>query len=216
MIYRSNSFWNRSLRCSLLSERNFSCRIKGVFFIESPFSVHLIVRCVTSVYFQSAKFRTFQIFHAKYCKTFKISLKRFCRNGTITLLFYTVHQCTMQSFYKFCRYLRKEIRYGNFWRVKECCFVLKYHSSKIHVLLFFMKARLSNVWQSAPVAGIINLFARMSRPPYVFVEVSVADRQPVQPVKATERQFTIRQNRYLRTAGIPVHIIQMFFDIQTF
>ena len=60
MIYRSNSFWKSSLRCSLLSERNFSCRIKGVFSIESPFSVHLIVICVTSVYFQSAKFRTFQ------------------------------------------------------------------------------------------------------------------------------------------------------------
>ena len=60
MIYRSNSFWKSSLRCSLLSERNFSCRIKGVFFIESPFSVHLVVICVTSVYFQSAKFRTFQ------------------------------------------------------------------------------------------------------------------------------------------------------------
>ena len=88
MIYRSNSFWKSSLRCSLLSERNFSCRIKGVFFIESPFSVHLVVICVTSVYFQSAKFRTFQIFHAKYCKTFKISLKHFCCNGTIILLFY--------------------------------------------------------------------------------------------------------------------------------
>ena len=59
-IYRSNSFWKCSLRCSLLSEQNFSCRIKGVFSIESPFSVHLIVICVTSVYFQSAKFRTFQ------------------------------------------------------------------------------------------------------------------------------------------------------------
>ena len=88
MIYRSNSFWKSSLRCSLLSERNFSCRIKGVFFIESPFSVHLVVRCVTSVYFQSAKFRTFQIFHAKHCKTFKISLKRFCYNDTIILSFY--------------------------------------------------------------------------------------------------------------------------------
>ena len=88
MIYRSNSFWKSSLRCSLLSERNFSCRIKGVFFIESPFSVHLVVICVTSVYFQSAKFRTFQIFHAKYFKTFKINLKRFCRNGTIILSFY--------------------------------------------------------------------------------------------------------------------------------
>ena len=88
MIYRSNSFWKSSLRCSLLSERNFSCRIKGVFSIESPFSVHLIVRCVTSVYFQSAKFRTFQIFHAKYCKTFKISLKHFCYNDTIILSFY--------------------------------------------------------------------------------------------------------------------------------
>ena len=88
MIYRSNSFWKSSLRCSLLSERNFSCRIKGVFFIESPFSVHLVVICVTSVYFQSAKFRTFQIFHAKYCKTFKISLKHFCCNGTIILSFY--------------------------------------------------------------------------------------------------------------------------------
>ena len=88
MIYRSNSFWKSSLRCSLLSERNFSCRIKGVFFIESPFSVHLVVICVTSVYFQSAKFRTFQIFHAKYCKTFKISLKHFCCNGTIIMLFY--------------------------------------------------------------------------------------------------------------------------------
>ena len=88
MMYRSNSFWNRSLRCSLLSERNFSCRIKGVFFIESPFSVHLVVICVTSVYFQSAKFRTFHIFHAKYCKTFKINLKRLCRNGTIILSFY--------------------------------------------------------------------------------------------------------------------------------
>ena len=88
MIYRSNSFWKSSLRCSLLSERNFSCRIKGVFSIESPFSVRLIVRCVTSVYFQSVKFRTFQIFHAKYCKTFKISLKHFCCNGTIILSFY--------------------------------------------------------------------------------------------------------------------------------
>ena len=87
-IYRSNFFWKCSLRCSLLSERNFSCRIKGVFFIESPFSVHLIVICVTSVYFQSAKFRTFHIFHAKYCKTFKINLKRLCRNGTIILSFY--------------------------------------------------------------------------------------------------------------------------------
>ena len=87
-IYRSNLFWKCSLRCSLLSERNFSCRIKGVFFIESPFSVHLVVIWVTSVYFQSAKFRTFQIFHAKYCKTFKINLKRFCRNGTIILSFY--------------------------------------------------------------------------------------------------------------------------------
>ena len=87
-IYRSNFFWKCSLRCSLLSERNFSCRIKGVFSIESPFSVHLIVICVTSVYFQSVKFRTFQIFHAKYCKTFKISLKRFCYNDTIWLLFY--------------------------------------------------------------------------------------------------------------------------------
>ena len=88
MIYRSNSFWKSSLRCSLLSERNFSCRIKGVFFIESPFSVHLVVIWVTSVYFQSAKFRTFHIFHAKYGKTFKINLKRFCRNGTIILSFY--------------------------------------------------------------------------------------------------------------------------------
>ena len=87
-IYRSNFFWKCSLRCSLLSERNFSCRIKGVFSIESPFSVHLIVICVTSVYFQSAKFRTFHIFHAKYCKTFKINLKRLCRNGTIILSFY--------------------------------------------------------------------------------------------------------------------------------
>ena len=59
-IYRSNFFWKCSLRCSLLSEQNFSFRIKGVFSIESPFSVHLIVLCVTSVYFQSAKFRTFQ------------------------------------------------------------------------------------------------------------------------------------------------------------
>ena len=88
MIYRSNSFWKSSLRCSLLSERNFSCRIKGVFFIGSPFSVHLVVIWVTSVYFQSAKFRTFQIFHAKYCRTFKISLKHFCCNGTIIMLFY--------------------------------------------------------------------------------------------------------------------------------
>ena len=87
-IYRSNFFWKCSLRCSLLSERNFSCTIKGVFSIESPFSVHLIVICVTSVYFQSAKFRTFHIFHAKYCKTFKINLKRLCRNGTIILSFY--------------------------------------------------------------------------------------------------------------------------------
>ena len=87
-IYRSNFFWKCSLRCSLLSEQNFSCRIKGVFFIESPFSVHLVVIWVTSVYFQSAKFRTFQIFHAKYGKTFKINLKRFCRNGTIILSFY--------------------------------------------------------------------------------------------------------------------------------
>ena len=65
-IYRSNFFWKCSLRCSLLSERNFSCRIKGVFFIESPFSVHLIVICVTSVYFQSVKFRTFQPVNMAY------------------------------------------------------------------------------------------------------------------------------------------------------
>jgi hypothetical protein len=56
--------------------------------MESPFSVHLVVICVTSVYFQSAKFRTFQIFYEKYCKTFKISLKHFCCNGTIILSFY--------------------------------------------------------------------------------------------------------------------------------
>ena len=87
-IYRSNFFWKCSLRCSLLSEQNFSCRIKGVFSIESPFSVHLVVIWVTSVYFQSAKFRTCHIFHAKYGKTFKINLKRFCRNGTIILSFY--------------------------------------------------------------------------------------------------------------------------------
>ena len=65
-IYRSNFFWKCSLRCSLLSERNFSCTIKGVFSIESPFSVHLIVICVTSVYFQSAKFRTFQPVNMAY------------------------------------------------------------------------------------------------------------------------------------------------------
>ncbi|MCI6782354.1 hypothetical protein ACTQ1U_05050 [Thermoguttaceae bacterium LCP21S3_D4] len=33
-------------------------------------------------------------------------------------------------------------------------------------------------YEFAPVAGIINLFVRMPRPPYGFVEVSVADGQP--------------------------------------
>ena len=32
-------------------------------------------------------------------------------------------------------------------------------------------------YEFAPVAGIINLFVRMPRPPYGFVEVSVADGQ---------------------------------------
>lgn len=57
-------------------------------------------------------------------------------------------------------------------------------------------------YEFAPVAGIINLFARMSRPPYGFVEVSVADGQPVQPVKATERQLMTKQNIHLRTVGV--------------
>jgi len=54
-------------------------------------------------------------------------------------------------------------------------------------------------YEFAPVAGIINLFARMPRPPYGFVKVSVADGQPV---KATERQLTNKQNIHLRTAGV--------------
>ena len=33
-------------------------------------------------------------------------------------------------------------------------------------------------YEFAPVAGIINLFARMPRPPYGFVKVSVADGHP--------------------------------------
>ena len=33
-------------------------------------------------------------------------------------------------------------------------------------------------YEFVPVAGIINLFARMPRPPYGFVKVSVADGQP--------------------------------------
>ena len=33
---------------------------KSMVCVMRPFSVHLIVICVTSVYFQSAKFRTFQ------------------------------------------------------------------------------------------------------------------------------------------------------------
>ena len=51
-------------------------------------------------------------------------------------------------------------------------------------------------YEFAPVAGIINLFARMPRPPYGFVKVSVADGQPG---KATERQLTNKQNMYFRT-----------------
>ena len=57
-------------------------------------------------------------------------------------------------------------------------------------------------YEFAPVAGIIILFARMPSHPYGFVEVSVADGQPVQPVKATERQLMTKQNIRLRTAGI--------------
>lgn len=57
-------------------------------------------------------------------------------------------------------------------------------------------------YEFAPVARIINLFARMPSHPYGFVEVSVADGQPVQPVKATERQLMTKQNIRLRTAGI--------------
>ena len=57
-------------------------------------------------------------------------------------------------------------------------------------------------YEFAPVAGIIILFARMPSHPYGFVEVSVADGQPVQPVKATERQLMTKQNIHLRTVGV--------------
>ena len=66
------------------------------------------------------------------------------------------------------------------------------------------------------VKKIYIIYNEILSAPCRFYVASVVDGQCSVPVKATERQFTIKQNRYLRTAGIPVHVIQMFFDIQTF
>lgn len=56
-------------------------------------------------------------------------------------------------------------------------------------------------YEFAPVAGTINLFVRMPRPPYGFVEVSVADEQLGSRAKQQKDCFNIRkQNIYLRTA----------------
>ena len=56
-------------------------------------------------------------------------------------------------------------------------------------------------YEFAPVAGIINLFVRMPRPPYGFVEVSVADEQLGSRAKQQKDCFNLRkQNIYLRTA----------------
>jgi len=68
----------------------------------------------------------------------------------------------------------------------------------------------------APVAGTDTIYNKILSAPCRFYVASVVVGQCSAPVKATERQFTIKQNQYLRTAGIPVHIIQMPFDIQTF
>ena len=65
-----------------------------------------------------------------------------------------------------------------------------------------------------PVAGTDTIYNEILSAPCRFYVASVVDGQCSTPVKATERQFTIKQNRYLRTAGIPVHIIQMSFNIQ--
>ena len=67
----------------------------------------------------------------------------------------------------------------------------------------------------APVAGMNNIYNEILSAPCRFYVASVIDGQCSASVKATERQFVIKQKRYLRTAGISVHIIQQPFAIQT-
>ena len=59
-----------------------------------------------------------------------------------------------------------------------------------------------------------NIYNEILSAPCRFYVASVIDGQCSASVKETERQFVIKQKRYLRTAGIPVHIIQMSFNIQ--
>ena len=59
-----------------------------------------------------------------------------------------------------------------------------------------------------------DVHAEILSAPCRLYAASAVGGQYSDPVKATERQFTIKQNIHLRTAGIPVHIIQMSFNIQ--
>ena len=58
----------------------------------------------------------------------------------------------------------------------------------------------------APVAGMYDVHAEILSAPCRLYAASAVGGQYSDPVKATERQFTIKQNIHLRTAGIPVQI----------
>ena len=58
----------------------------------------------------------------------------------------------------------------------------------------------------APVAGMDTIYNEILSAPCRFYVASVVDGQCSVPVKATERQFTIKKNMQLRIAGISAQI----------
>ena len=54
----------------------------------------------------------------------------------------------------------------------------------------------------APVAGMYDVHAEILSAPCRLYAASAVGGQYSDPVKATERQFTIKKNMYLRTVGI--------------
>ena len=68
----------------------------------------------------------------------------------------------------------------------------------------------------APVAGTDTIYNEILSAPCRFYVASVVDGQCSAPVKATERQFTIKKNMQLRIAGISLHISHQFFEYRSF
>jgi len=67
-----------------------------------------------------------------------------------------------------------------------------------------------------PVAGPYKICLEILSAPCSYYVASAPGGQYRHPVKATERQFTIKKNMQLRIAGISHHISHQFFEYRPF